>query len=259
MQWLKIGQDLEIINTEGKGAITRVDPNMIIRKKAGKDTEVQDGWLGRIIPFDLVQSTILLKESKEIKDKEERLSQIVSKQEEIFDSFSEEDKEDISEALNNDNSSFLAGGLSSLSREYLSQGDLNSYDEESIEYKVIITKELSDEEKTLKKEIKDDESKLHMLTKETIENLEDREAEELLKDKWIEPLIDDIENLAILVVDTLSNKIQAIADKYDTTFSDIEDEIAKTERELINFIDQLKGTETDIKGLEELKSLLGGV
>ena len=60
-------------------------------------------------------------------------------------------------------------------------------------------------------------------------------------------------------MDTLSNKIQAIADKYDTTFSDIEDEIAKTERELINFIDQLKGTETDIKGLEELKSLLGGV
>ncbi len=258
-EWLKIGQDLEIINTEGKGAITRVDPNMIIRRRNGKDTEVQDGWLGRIIPFDLVQSTILLEESKEIKDKEERLSQIVSKQEEIFDSFSEEDKEDISEALNNDNSSFLAGGLNSLSREYLSQGDLNSYDEESIEYKVITTKELSDEEKTLKKEIKDEENKLHMLTKETIEKLGDKEAEELLKNKWIKPLIDEIFNLPISVVDTLSNKIQAIVDKYDTTFADVEDEIAKTERELTNFIDQLTGTETDIKGLEELKSLLGGV
>ena len=258
-KWLKIGQDLEIIKTEGRSVITQVDSNMITRKKAGKDVEVQDGWIGRIIPFDLVQATILQEESKNIKEKEERLNQIINEQEEIFDSFSEEDKEELSEALNNDNSAFLAGGLNKLSRDYLNEGDLDSYDEESIEYKVIMTKELSDEEKAIKRDIKDDEDKLHMLTKETIENLSDEKAEKLLKDKWVKPLTDGISNLPLSVLDNLSNKIQAIADKYDTTFADVEEEIVKTEKELMGFIDQLTGTETDIRGLEELKSLLGGV
>lgn len=258
-KWLKIGQDLEIIKTEGRSVITQVSPNMITRKKAGKDVEVQDGWIGRIIPFDLVQATILQEESKNIKEKEERLNQIINEQEEIFDSFSEEDKEELSEALNNDNSAFLAGGLNKLSRDYLNEGDLDSYDEESIEYKVIMTKELSDEEKAIKRDIKDDEDKLHMLTKETIENLSDEKAEKLLKDKWVKPLTDGISNLPLSVLDNLSNKIQAIADKYDTTFADVEEEIVKTEKELMGFIDQLTGIETDIRGLEELKSLLGGV
>ncbi len=258
-EWLKIGQDLEIIKTEGRSVITRVDPNMVSRKKAGKDVQVQDGWIGRIIPFDLVQATILLKESNKLKDKEERLNQIISQQEEIFDSFSEEDKEELSEALNNDNSAFLAGGLNKFSRDYLNEGDLDSYDEESMEYKVLITKELSDEEKALKKDIKDEEDKLHILTKETIENSSDEKAEKLLKDKWVKPLTDGISSLPLSVLDSLSNKIQAIADKYDTTFADVEEEIVKTEKELMGFIDQLTGTETDIRGLEELKSLLGGV
>lgn len=258
-KWLKIGQDLEIIKTEGRSVITQVSPNMITRKKAGKDVEVQDGWIGRIIPFDLVQATILKEESKNLKEKEERLNQIINEQEEIFDSFSEEDKEELSEALNNDNTAFLAGGLNKLSRDYLNEGDLDSYDEESIEYKVIMTKELSDEEKAIKRDIKDYEDKLHMLTKETIENLSDEKAEKLLKDKWVKPLTDGISNLPLSVLDSLSNKIQAIADKYDTTFADVEEEIEKTEKELMGFIDQLTGTETDIKGLEELKSLLGGV
>lgn len=258
-KWLKIGQDLEIIKTEGRSVITQVSPNMITRKKAGKDVEVQDGWIGRIIPFDLVQATILQEESKNLKEKEERLNQIINEQEEIFDSFSEEDKEELSEALNNDNTAFLAGGLNKLSRDYLNEGDLDSYDEESIEYKVIMTKELSDEEKAIKRDIKDDEDKLHMLTKETIENLSDEKAEKLLKDKWVKPLTDGISNLPLSVLDSLSNKIQVIADKYDTTFADVEEEIEKTEKELMGFIDQLTGTETDIKGLEELKSLLGGV
>ena len=41
---------------------------MITRKKQSKDVEVQDGWIGRIIPFDLVQATILQEESKNIKE-----------------------------------------------------------------------------------------------------------------------------------------------------------------------------------------------
>lgn len=52
--WNKIAVDLEIIQTEGFEATKQVDPNMVIKKKDGKDQELQDGWAGHVFPFELV-------------------------------------------------------------------------------------------------------------------------------------------------------------------------------------------------------------
>ena len=48
----KIAIDLEIIQTEGFAATKQVDPNMVLKK----DAEVQDGWVGHVLPFELMQS-----------------------------------------------------------------------------------------------------------------------------------------------------------------------------------------------------------
>lgn len=91
--WTKIAVDLEIIQTEGFEATKRVDPNMVIKKKDGKEQEVQEGWVGRIIPFDLIQDTLLSDDKAALKAKENRLSEIASEYEELFDSLTEEEKE----------------------------------------------------------------------------------------------------------------------------------------------------------------------
>ena len=52
--WNRIAVDLEILQTEGFSAATQVDPNMIIKKKDGKDQEVQDGWIGHVLYFRLI-------------------------------------------------------------------------------------------------------------------------------------------------------------------------------------------------------------
>src|SRR5574344_1720208 len=57
--WTKISVDLEIIQTEGFDATKTVDPNMVIKKKDGKEQEVQDGWVGHVLPFELVQENLL--------------------------------------------------------------------------------------------------------------------------------------------------------------------------------------------------------
>lgn len=49
--WKTISTDLEMIQTEGREAIVKVDPNMVTKKKDGKESEVQDGFVGHIIPF----------------------------------------------------------------------------------------------------------------------------------------------------------------------------------------------------------------
>ncbi len=50
--WAAISIDLEVLGSEGFDAVRAVDPNMVIKKKGGKDVEVQDGWIGRVLPFD---------------------------------------------------------------------------------------------------------------------------------------------------------------------------------------------------------------
>ena len=69
--------------------------NMVIKKKNGKDVEVQEGWLGHIMPFDLVQETYLKDELEALKAKEDRLLEITAQYEEILESLSEDEKKKI--------------------------------------------------------------------------------------------------------------------------------------------------------------------
>ena len=91
--WNKIAVDLEIIQTEGIGATRQVDPNMIIKKKDKKEQEVQDGWIGHVFPFELVQSKMLSSDVKALKVSEDRLDEIIAGYEEALDALPEEEKE----------------------------------------------------------------------------------------------------------------------------------------------------------------------
>jgi len=257
-EWVKIAVDLEMVQTEGFGATKQVDPNMVIKKRNGNDVEVQEGWLGRIIPFDLVQETLLHEEAKALKEKEERLTQITSKQQEILDSLTEEEKEDLTDVLNDDNTAFLANPLIKMSKNLLKGHVAAYYAEDSLEGKIITVMLLLDEEKELKKVIKTDSAKLRLLTKETIEKLTDEQVYSLLELKWITPLIVELRQMPEVILDKLAAKLQALADKYSITFADVEDKIEETEATLSSMIEQLTGSDVDIKGLVELKTLLGG-
>jgi len=257
-EWITIAVDLEMIQTEGFEATKQVDPNMVVKKKNGNDVEVQEGWLGRIIPFDLVQETLLQEEASALKEKEERLTQVTAEQQEILDSLTEEEKEDLTDVLNDDNTAFLTSPLNKVAKELLKGHDAADYAEDSPEGKLLTVMSLLDEEKDLKKVIKTDSAKLHLLTKETIENLVDEQVYSLLELKWITPLMVELQQMPEVILDKLAAKVQALADKYSVTFSDVEDKIEETEATLSSMIEQLTGSDVDIKGLTELKTLLGG-
>ncbi len=256
--WNSISQDIEMIKTEGRKAITQVDPNMVTKKRSGKEVSVQEGWVGHIIPFSLVQETILKEATATLTEKQNRLESVLAEQQEIVDSLSEEDKDNLKEILNADDTAFLSGDLKKMAKELLKEHKKSFYDEESMEYKVIQAQELSDEEKALKKDIKKEEADLHNLTKDTIEGMSEEAAAGLLQEKWITPVMDGIYKLPAGIIDDLSKKVETLQEKYETTFAEVEDEIRKTEQELIGFLDQLTGSEDDMKGIQEFKALLGG-
>ena len=101
--WQPIIIDLEIIQTEGFAATKKVVPNMVTKKVKGKEQEVQEGWVGHILPFDLVQRQLLADELQQLQDKESRLSVVSGELDTLMDELDEEQKENL---LNDSGSSF---------------------------------------------------------------------------------------------------------------------------------------------------------
>ena len=261
-EWVKTAVDLEILQTEGFDAAKKVNPNMVLKKKDGKDQEIQDGWIGHVIPFDLVQSTVLKNEAATVRQKEERLSEIQSSYEEILDSLSEEDKEDDT-IFNEAKDAFAAAGVAAKIKELFgspakAKTAVLNYDEDSFERKLVQAGELIDEEKGLKAQLKKDTAALHLLTQKTIEGLSDAQAIELLEVKWIVPLLAALHAIPDSIVSDFASRIHALADKYATTYAEVAEEIADTKASLASLIDGLTGNEYDMQGLREFQSLLRG-
>lgn len=314
-EWSKISTDLEIIQTEGFAATKKVDPNMVMKKKDGKEEEVQEGWIGHVLPFALIQATLLIAEAEAVQEKQRRLDAIAAEYAEIIDSLSEEEKD--GDHWNQDNEAFDAAGVKSKIKEiyddidspelaglmgYIklldekagkadklryvavhpevdwsaiegsggmyAKGKVNDrikflqanhvFAEDSFEAKMIRVGALMEEEKDVKKDVKAMAARLHELTKTTIENLTDEQVIDLLKLKWIAPLVDSLYGMTGAVVDTLVKAVQALAEKYAVTFVDLETQISESEKALSAMLDELEGNEFDMKGLAEFKALLEG-
>lgn len=251
-EWKSIALDLEMIQTEGFATIKKVDPNMVMKKKNGREEEVQEGWTGRILPFELVQKTYLQEEHKKLKAKENRLTGIPFEYEEIAESLTEDEKQ---EDIVDDNGAFVIKEVQKALKELRKDCPDES---KSLMGKLIMVDKLVKEEKELKAQTKKERDELHALTKAMIENLTDEQVYTLLEKKWIDALIGNLNQLPDKVVDVLVNKIQTIAGKYETTYSELEKQIHETEIQLCSMMDDLVGDEFDMKGLSEFKALLMG-
>jgi len=257
-QWQLISADLEMMQTEGFSATKQVDPNIVIKKKDSKDTEVQDGWKGHILPFDLVQQTYLNDDLEALAAKETRLAEIASTLEEIFESLTEEEKEQITVKESKDGFANVEVGKAAKTFLKEQKDSEVKFAEESYEAKIIGANELIEEEKALKKTVKDAAITLHLKTKATIEALTDEQVNNLLHLKWIAPLSTEFAAMPNAVISQLTSRVQALADKYAVTYSQVAHEIKTTEQELAEIMGDLTGNEFDMQGLAELTSLLKG-
>ena len=308
-EWIDISSDIEVIQTEGFNATKVVDPNMTIKKKEEK--EVQEGWKGRILPFEMVQESLLSDDINNLRLAENRLEQISSEYSELIDLLPEDDKQKL---LNDDNTAFVEKEINDTFKSIMEElstsetrtleaylvlskakekkdfieshpkidwnrmipnksgtygkpdvkkyiADIKadiSFEEGSLEFIVKEVRNLINEEKVLKKTIKEQEEQLHLKTKSTIEGLSDEQVRQLLKEKWITPLINKIKGIPDKVISVLISQIDALLKKYETNLIEIDDELNKAEAKLSSMIDELEGNEFDMIGLAELKKILGG-
>ena len=247
-EWTQISSDIEVIQTEGRESVRRVVPHMVTKKKNNKEIEIQEGWIGHILPFELVQSELLKEETETLNALEVRLSELPSEYEELLSQLSEEDK-DLT-FVNDDKTSFV-------SAEVKKELKVKQLEKDTL----LILKKADiflSEERELKRQIKDRQLTLQLETKERIEHLNDEEAVLLLKKKWIEPVVSGIMDMPVKAVKALTQAVEAMAKKYDTTLSEVDEEIRTTEADLSRMMADLTGNEYDMKGIEKLQGMLQG-
>lgn len=247
-EWGHIAVDLEIIQTEGFSATKQVDPNMVSKKKDGKDQEVQEGWTGHVIPFTLAQETLLPDKLAALVKLEGWLSEVSGEYESLLEELSEEDKE--SDFVSEGKDAFVAAEVKKALKA------------KEVEPQTLAVLKKADalitEEKSIRRQLKTDAAALQTLTKKTIEELSDEAVLELLRKKWIAPIVERLRSLPESILADFISKLEAICKKYETTFAQVEAEIADTEKSLVPLLDDLTGSEFDMRGLAEFKKLLGG-
>lgn len=95
-QWREIVNDLETIQGEGLSALKKVDPHMVVKKTDDKEEEVVDRkepWVGRVLPFELVQNELLHAGLDEIASLEEESSRCTVEIDGLFETLDEDERE----------------------------------------------------------------------------------------------------------------------------------------------------------------------
>ena len=267
-----IAADLEMIQTEGKQAIKQVDPFMVLKKdsKTKKEAEVQDGWVGHILPFELVQAVKLPQELANLKAKETRLAEIAAEMQSILENLSEEEK--ACPAVNEEGDGFINAEIpKALQQELESDGvaiakkadltkaiDKHIFAEESLGAKLQAAYKLLAEEKTLKAELKTQSAELHSKTKAAIEALSDAEALDLLRQKWFVPLNAAMCRLPENMLAQFSQKLTALCEKYADTYQHISERKQESAAALAQMMDELTGSEFDLQGIAAWQAILKG-
>ena len=267
-----IAADLEMIQTEGKQAIKQVDPFMVLKKdsKTKKEAEVQDGWVGHILPFELVQAVKLPQELANLKAKESRLTEIAAEMQSILENLSEEEK--ACPAVNEEGDGFInaeipkalqqeleADGVAIAKKADLTKAiDKHIFAEESLGAKLQAAYKLLAEEKTLKAELKTLSAELHSKTKAAIEALDDAEALDLLRQKWFVPLNAAMCRLPENMLAQFSQKLTELCDKYADTYQHISERKQESSAALAQMMDELTGSEFDLQGIAAWQAILKG-
>lgn len=252
-EWNKISIDLEIIRAEGKESITKVDPNMVVKKKDNKDVEVQDGYIGHILPFELVQNEIFSSDLHEIDSLNNKLEEINTKIDELFEQVSEDDRGD--DCIDDEKGEFVAKKINKKIKE-LKKTKPNDYTD--LDKIVLSVYKLQEEAKNINKQIKSKKEILLGKTKTAIESLSINDAMDLLEHKWINPIVKALNSLPDLVIKKLIRFIMKLSKKYSDTLISLDTQIEDSEKELSIMLDDLTADEFDMKALNEIKKLLGG-
>ena len=285
---------------------------MVIRKKDDKEYEVQDGWVGHVLPFEIVQERFLKDDLKNLKLLDSNNQKLIQEIDDTFNNLTPEELE--LSIVNDDKNAFVTKEVENKAKEiyadveteetnilneYLllskkteqkefinnhqsvdwSKMEANkdgiytktivkdriltiqmtfSFEKDSTEEKITNLYKTMEAQKEANRLFKKADKELHEKTKTTIENLNDEQVKEILVIKWIEPLNNKIILLSEVIINNFITELIAFKKKYFKTYVEVAKNIFDSEKNVSSMLEQITGSDFDIKELKEFQKVLRG-
>lgn len=267
--WNLIAGDIETLQMDTLDAARQEEEVMKVKKdKNNKEQLVFDHFEGRIIPFAILQKTLLTDSLAKLDALKAEQEANESRLQEIIEGM---DAEEQSQLLNDDNTELdkdsLKKAWTQIKQDFIDAGECKKnkaeayalaypFAEDSTEAKIQEIKLINATLTKLKKEVKAADAALTEETRNTLKNLSDEQIHQLLAEKWIVPVCSAISGIPAVIEDEFIDKVIALKEKYAVTFHDINAAIAESEVNLSKLLGQLTGDEYAVKGLTDLMNAI---
>ncbi|WP_338552912.1 type I restriction-modification system subunit M [Paenibacillus sp. KS-LC4] len=212
---------------------TRV-PNMVTKGSGDKKRVEQNGWVGMIVPNELIAKHLYSDELERIKTKQMRIQEIENELSDLVEAAKVEDS---------DEADALGGILNEAGEAFenkLVKAELKKASKGTVEYKLLKNvEELFTDKSALSKAVKVDEKALKEAVQERILTLTKEEIDYLMYDKWFGNTVEAIVGLAELPLKAELNTLQMLHNRYVDTLAALDEESRDLESAFVALMSEL--------------------
>ncbi|MEK4629000.1 type I restriction-modification system subunit M [Solibacillus sp. FSL R7-0682] len=219
--WKKsLTHDTELIKLSDFYTVGRTrEPNMVTKGTGNKKREEQDGWVGSIVPNELIKKHLFSQEVEEIESKKTQIQKIETELSELVDAAKIEDSDEanaLGDTLNEAGEVFESKAV---------KAELKAASKETVEYQLLKkVSQLIDNKSALNKAVKIEEKALKEAVQERILILTDEEIDCLMYEKWFGNTVAMIVNLVEMPLKKELNTLKMLHDRYADTLSVIDEQ-----------------------------------
>lgn len=232
--------DLECILEKGfyEGAkLTK--PNMVKKTKNKKTYMVQEGWIGEVIPNELLSKTLFSAEREYLNSITSQLDRNIDALNEAIDKALEEgtfEYDVLYECLEKE----MSGEAK---RKFVKKNitnELKNYEKNSEEYVLLKeTEAILEQKSSIDKTYKEAEAELNNLVSNKFSQLTNAEIEHLVYCKWFDGIEEAFTKILKHSIQSEIDVIAMLRERYEDTLHDIDEEIARLEESLETLLQDL--------------------
>lgn len=216
------------------------EPNIVTKGSGKNKREEQDGWIGTLVPTDLIRKELYAEEAKLIEEIEAEIAEVESALDELVEAAQVEDSDEneiLGESLNASKNSFVVGNI---------RKEIKNYGEDTEEYELIqkVLELLS--KRTKVNQIRREKTQaLDMKVQNRILELTDQEIDQLVYKKWFGDLVEEMTRLIEKPLKEELDILKELDERYKDTLDDLDAEYRELEASFKEMASQLVVTDND--------------
>ncbi|PAV27787.1 type I restriction-modification system subunit M [Virgibacillus profundi] len=214
------------------------EANMVTKGSGKTKRTEQDGWLGAIVPNELILKELYTEELNDVETKKDALAGLNDEINELVEAAKVEESEEaeaLGDALNAREDDFTLSAV---------RAEIKKVVKDTDEYALLDkVRKLLDERSSLNKAIREKDKALTEQVEERIANLTREEIDQLMYKKWFGQLIGDITKLVEVPLKNEIDTLKELKERYADTLETIEEESKSLEAQFEAMLQELVVTE----------------